>query len=284
MQAGNRGDGDVRVAGAAGPPPVAPRWDETRAALRVMAERAADLLRSAPAATVPIPRSGWTVADAAAHLVLGARLYADLAAGADSPFTDLRDLAGTNARLLGQFPERRAAPLADALLAAERDFLAALTGRSGTEPVRWHQGIPLTLSALAHLQLGELLIHGWDIARGVGRPWPIEPAHARLVLSSLPTVLPWFVDERAARGVRARYDIRIRRGPRFVCHVADGRLTIEPSGAGPVDCIISADPVAFLLVGYGRVSQWGPILRGQMLAWGRKPWLAFAFKRLLRNP
>ncbi len=227
MHVRNQGEGEGPDAGARSSP-VAPGWDETRDALRLMAERAAGLLRSAPDATVTM--------------------------------------------------------LADALLATERDFLASLAARSGAEPVRWHQGIPLTVSTIARVHLGELLIHGWDIARGLSRPWPIDPVHARLVLSAFPEVLPWFVDERAAHDLQARYDIRIRRGPRFVCHFAGGRLTIEAPGAGPVDCVIGAEPAAFLLVSYGRVSQWGPILRGQMLAWGRRPWLAFKFKRLLRNP
>jgi hypothetical protein len=51
-----------------------------------------------------------------------------------------------------------------------------------------------------------------------------------------------------------------------------------------VDCRISADPVAFLLVAYGRQAQWRPVLLGRMTAWGRRPWRAFALKRLLVNP
>ena len=57
-----------------------------------------------------------------------------------------------------------------------------------------------------------------------------------------------------------------------------------PSASQPVDCWISADPTAFLLVGYGRIGLWGPIARGRLVAGGRKPWLALRYKRLLRNP
>jgi len=41
--------------------------------------------------------------------------------------------------------------------------------------------------------------------------------------------------------------------------------------------VLSADPVACLLVFYGRRSEWPEILRGRMLAWGRRPWLAVSF-------
>jgi hypothetical protein len=39
-----------------------------------------------------------------------------------------------------------------------------------------------------------------------------------------------------------------------------------------------------MLVGYGRISQWGPMGRGKLLAYGRKPWLALKLSKLLRNP
>ncbi len=48
--------------------------------------------------------------------------------------------------------------------------------------------------------------------------------------------------------------------------------------------MISADPVAFLLVGYGRTGQWGQIIRGKLVASGRKPWLGFGFGKLLTSP
>ena len=41
---------------------------------------------------------------------------------------------------------------------------------------------------------------------------------------------------------------------------------------------------AFLLVAWGRISQWGAIPKGQLLAWGRKPWLGVQLRSWLRNP
>jgi len=37
-------------------------------------------------------------------------------------------------------------------------------------------------------------------------------------------------------------------------------------------------------VSWGRVSQWPAIGRGQLLAWGRRPWLGLKLRALLRNP
>ena len=38
------------------------------------------------------------------------------------------------------------------------------------------------------------------------------------------------------------------------------------------------------LVAYGRVGQLGPILRGQLIAWGRRPWAALRLNSFIRNP
>ena len=50
------------------------------------------------------------------------------------------------------------------------------------------------------------------------------------------------------------------------------------------DVTVSADPIAFLLVAYGRRSQWNEIARGHLFVWGRRPWLALRLKSYLVNP
>jgi hypothetical protein len=56
------------------------------------------------------------------------------------------------------------------------------------------------------------------------------------------------------------------------------------AAGGPVDCVISADPVTLLLVAYGRMPVRRAVLRGGMLARGRRPWLGMRFKDLFFNP
>jgi hypothetical protein len=104
-------------------------------------------------------------------------------------------------------------------------------------------------------------------------------------LGVLPVVPHYVLAERAQP--RTRYDIRLR-GPsdtRVIFTVADGALLIErwTPGSG-VDCHLFADPWAFLRVLYGRCGPLGAALTGRILAWGRRPWLAFTLPTLFRKP
>ncbi len=252
-------------------------------ALRAAAAQVIALLREVPRGDAPVPRSKWTVAETAIHLVAGTRVYLGCARGEPSPVADLAALPELNARLFREFPTRDPVALAALLDAAAADYLATTAAMAGDEPMPWHMGYPLPLAAMTGLLVGELLLHGYDIARAVRRPWRIEPAHARCAIAGLAGALPLAVDPVASRGLDVRYELAVRGGPRFVCHFRDGALHVEPSGAAQVDCRLAVEPVPYLLIAYGRCSQWPAILRGQMRAGGRKPWLALRFKGLLRQ-
>jgi alkyl sulfatase BDS1-like metallo-beta-lactamase superfamily hydrolase len=131
----------------------------------------------------------------------------------------------------------------------------------------------------------EYLIHGWDIATALGQPWPISPGDARLILYGLTDLLAYSVDQEAARGFTATYELRIRGGDSFLLCFEDGHLTVDRSSPGAAaDCRFSVEPVSFLMLGYGRISQVRPALTGKVLAWGRKPWLAAKFTKVLHPP
>ncbi|MFJ5234733.1 maleylpyruvate isomerase N-terminal domain-containing protein [Kitasatospora sp. NPDC088391] len=154
-------------------------------------------------------------------------------------------------------------------------------------PTPWYGPEPrLTVAAATGLLLSECLLHGLDIARAVGLPWPIDPDHARLVLGqAMPTMMPRALDRDLARGVEIAYDLAVRGGPRLQLLISEQKLTVT-TGAPPrtPDCRISADPVAFLLVAFHRDPQWKAILRGRLRAGGRRPWLATRLTRLVPAP
>jgi uncharacterized protein (TIGR03083 family) len=273
-----------------------PTLAAARAALPAVVERTVALVRSIPDAATPIRGSEWTVGEVAAHLVVVARAFTAAAAGQTGSWAgmvpDLDDfherLAAVNARTIAAIPRDDPVRLGDDLGDDVVAFLRASAERSGEELVDtpWYgRGVTRRLDTLTCLAIGELVVHGYDIAKALHRPWPIDPEHARLVVAGVfPAMIPLLVDAPAAAGRQLAYELRIRGGPRFVVRFHDGTASVEPSASQPVDCWVSADPTTFLLVGYGRIGQWGAIARGRLAAGGRKPWLALGYRRLLVNP
>lgn len=254
-------------------------------AIEFEARRAATLLGSLPDTRLPIPVHGstWTARETAAHMIAGARVYGGCLEGEASPVTDCTARWQVNAKKVAALPERSGSALADMLTEAVSDYLRLARTRRTDEIALFHEGQPTDIGAISAVLLGQQIGHGWDIARAPGRPWPIKPAHARLVIEGICRIMHRFVSAYAA-GVTAAYAIHIRGGRSFTCRFVDGRLAVTPPDGRPVDCHILADPAAIMLVTYGRIGQWEPIMQGKLLAWERKPWLAFGFKKLFRNP
>ena len=268
---------------------------EARDALSRAAGRWADLLRSLPDTRATIPGSSWTVGDAAAHVVMDVRTEALVAAGeavswaegaTSAPGTP-RGAAELNARAVTAEAERHPRALADMLVTAVSDFLAASAKLDPDHPMpsQYFQGqMALDLAGVTAAELGEVLVHGYDIAKATGRPWPLAADDARLALRAALRLTSAYINPDTAHGHTGGYDLRIRGGPCVVIRFTDGRASLEQPGGAPVDCHILAAPVALLLVLYGRIPQWGPIAKGQLLTWGPRPWRALGFKHLFLNP
>ena len=138
----------------------------------------------------------------------------------------------------------------------------------------------MTVPVMTAAMLGDLLVHGLDIARALGRRWPIAREDALLVMGGVMAMAPGYVDRQRTAGLHVAYELRFRGGPRYQLTVDDATATVTPPD-GKADCWISADPVAFLLVGYGRAGHWGQAFRGKIVAGGRKPWLGPKFGKIL---
>jgi uncharacterized protein (TIGR03083 family) len=261
--------------------------------LRDAALRAATLLRSVPDPGAPVPGLAWSVTETAAHLVAeiehdtefvtgerDAQIGLDQSAAGSTP-AELS--AASNRQQLEVSEGLDLARLADRLVPAAEAFAAASLRRSSDELVLTANGLGMTMPVMTATLLGEVLVHGFDIARAAGVAWPMDRQDALQVIDGVMAMVPDYVDRERAAGLRVAYELRFRGGPRYRLTIDDGTAEVAEPG-GKVDCWISADPVAFLLVGYGRIGQWGQILRGKMMAGGRKPWLGFKFGELLTGP
>ncbi len=265
---------------------------EARAAVAAVGARVSALVRAINKPDVPA-LGIWSTTDLAVHVshsmdIVTSIALASAPAGSDiwqlSTLTNML-VAGESERDLGAIATRIDAGVA-ALLTALRD------GSADGDPLRpWVvEGVELPLSTIACHALNELLVHGYDLAQADGAPWPIERAHASLaimgfVLPVLGALRKSLVHPENAAGVKVTYHVVLRGGGgegwiRF----DDGDVDVFDAAPGPVDCHLSVDPASFLLVSFGRTSQWPPILKGKLLAYGRKPWMGLKLASLAKTP
>src|SRR5262249_51160964 len=120
-------------------------------------------------------------------------------------------------------------------------------------------------------------------SRALGKHWPMSRPDALAVIDGIMELVPDYIDRQRAAGKHITYELRFRGGPTYWLRIDDGTGARGQPG-DPGECWISADPVAVMLVGYGRIGQWGQILRGKLVAGGRAPWHGFAFGSLITNP
>ena len=237
------------------------------------------LLRTAPDGTLKVPHLTWTIGETGAHVLGLMRLYPEMLAGVSSGWRSLSVGATENARLLADTPEREPQEIADAIDVAApklREAFAAYTDELAT----WHAGLRIPPAAIVGILTGDMFVHSWDMATALGGTWTINPPDACLSVAAAVPILTHFVDEEAAQGFSATYGLQLRGGPAFTLEFADGHLTALEGRAPHADCRMSAEPVAYLLTAYGRVPVWRPAIRGQLVSYGRRPWLGLKLSSL----
>ena len=260
--------------------------DAIRAALGAATTRLADLIRPLPDLEQPIPDSEWTARQAVAHLVTGLDLYSEIATGTPSPITESTPTAYAEwgLRRIADVAETDAAKLAYLLDDASDRFQSSVTGQAGDTVVTWHAGMELDLATLAGLMLGEVVLHGYDIALATRRPWPLVPDEVALILGTYGPLMGLTVDTDRTEGLIFAIGVELRGLASFVVRFDDGRFSVDPHEQGPLDSTLSADPTAFLLVTSGRMARWPAFALGLYEAGGSRPELAVGFKDLFVFP
>jgi hypothetical protein len=259
------------------------------AALCAAVARSAELWRRTPDPQARVPGLTWTAAETAAHVVGDLREHTAALTGdasAAEPGTQgspSRRSAAVNAYHLAAIQERDLRHLADTLEEHAERYLAFAAGAEETADVVTPNGLVMTPPMITSVLLGEQLLHGLDVARAAREPWSINASDALLVVPGVLALMPRYLRASVSHNLDVSYELRIRGGCRYRFAVHNGTADITAAGE-KADCVITADPVAFLQLGYGRIPQWRPIIGGKMFASGRKPWLAVKFATLLSSP
>ncbi|HEY2436186.1 MAG TPA: maleylpyruvate isomerase N-terminal domain-containing protein, partial [Solirubrobacteraceae bacterium] len=166
-----------------------------RNALRAAADRAASLIESIDDRNRPVPGLNWSVCDTARHIVIAVRgNVASMNGDTSSLLEHVADAQDYSARMgamtsgtLAAEPEHDPKTIGELLRSSVDAFLAEAVTRAPDDavPTPWYgDGASLPVSIDTRLMLAEVVIHGLDIARGLGRPWPISKQEALLILPS----------------------------------------------------------------------------------------------------
>ena len=258
---------------------------QTRDAMACATERVAELIASIPDPLAPVPNSPWTVRDFAAHLTT-ASVYTEMVQGVPAPYRSVEpaylhaEFTRRNADIAETDPMKLSRLFADAM----EGFLDTTSDIPGDTPVVFHGQNPFTVAGAAGVLLGELLLHGYDIATAIGRPWPIDRSATALVLAAYAPALGFILNPETARGLSAGFGIELQGLGEMTVRFTDGVYGLEDAGSAPVDATISADPVAFLMVGSGRCSRYEAIALGLISLGGNDPDLAIRFWDLFLYP
>jgi Mycothiol maleylpyruvate isomerase N-terminal domain len=276
-----------------------------RQALAEAGTRVVNLLRKSDP-DAPVVGSDWRVVEVAAHLSYLLEGFTIAAAGSPARFKhdipgrpDFHErMATVNERLVRTTLEENAGDeqmdvtigLIEERVAA---FLAATGGRAPDDVLEtpWYgPGMTRTTDTLTALALGEILLHGLDLGRTASVHWPLDRTVAAVTSREVfAHMMPLMLTD-AGRKAKVSYRVKWRGiAPGTVADLVlkfdSGTVTSDMDAPfGRADCVLWTDPVAFMLIGYGRTEAWREIAAGRMMCWGRRPAAAIRLPNLFCNP
>lgn len=266
-----------------------PLVDTTRDELRQRIAHARDgfdgLVRSAD----PRARSrgsDWTVQQIVAHVLTVAHRYRDYARhGAYRRAATAAELVAINQAeleaVMAPVPE-----LADQLtaLAPEMDSLFdGFAGEPATLP--FHAGGVIDGITAQTNWLGELLLHGHDVARAAKAPWRLPERDMLLVARGAMQIAPAYLRAGLSPGTDICVAIQTPGARPYLLHVHHGILEARPRRPEDrPDAVLRSPASTLTQLFFQRVGPVAAVGRGVRIVGGRRPWLALKLMSCFERP
>jgi uncharacterized protein (TIGR03083 family) len=198
-------------------------------------------------------------------------------------------VADLNAHVLDHYAERDPDRLSALLDEAVERILAATRDMRPETTLRWLGDSQVPVSGVVAHLVNEFLVHGWDMARALHRPWSMPDEHAALYWelffvgmlhhdygTLLNTSLPM-----PRRPIAVQF--RSAYTPSSTVVLGDKRVWLAPP-EDPYDVRVTFRPARFNLMLFGRTGTVTAALRRDVVVGGRRPWLLPAFLRVVHMP
>jgi uncharacterized damage-inducible protein DinB len=249
--------------------------NELRERIALAHERFDRLVRTADPLARP-PGHDWTVQQIVAHVLTLAHRYRQFARGLDyRPAGSARGIATLNQIELeaAMAPVPELADQLQALTPELDEFFDANSDDRQTIPFHGF-GYMSTNDAQTNW-LGELLLHGEDVAQAVKAPWDISERDMLLVLRGAREFAAGYLRPGVAANVDACVAFRLPEARPYLIHIHDGTAEMrERRPDDRPDAVLRLPASTLVQLLYQRIGQLAALRRGLRLVGGRRPWVA----------
>jgi uncharacterized protein (TIGR03083 family) len=259
--------------------------DELRERIALAGQRFDRLIRAADPLAKP-PGRDWTVQQIAAHVLTLGHRYRQLARGVDYSYAaDARSIADINqAELVAAMAP--VSELADELRTVSEELDSFFDATSDDRPtIPFHAfGFMSGITAQTNW-LGELLLHGEDIAKAAGAQWQLSERDMLLILRGAREMTPLYLRP----GVSADTDIcvafEIRGARRYLIHIHRGTAQMrERRPDDRPDAVLRVPASTLTQLLYQRIGPLTAVRRGLRIVGGRRPWMALKLVSYFERP
>ncbi|MDT5011769.1 MAG: hypothetical protein QOH57_3386 [Mycobacterium sp.] len=248
--------------------------DELRGRIAEAAARFAQLFRTADPSARP-PGHDWTVQQIAAHVVAITHRY--LAGAQGREYTrvatprEIHQLNQTELEaLLAPLPA-----LADDIQAGATELAHEFDTFTDATRIPFQQFAVASGIAWQTYWLGELLLHGEDVARAIDAPWDIHERDMLLLARGLMEVGHAYLRDSVSRDKRICVAFKLPESRPYVITIHDGIAEFRDRRRDDrPDAVLRGPASALIQMLYGRIGPIAAMRRGLFVVGGRRPWVA----------